>query len=379
MSLDTTRPIRVLHIINTLERGGAEQHLLSLFRSHDPAVVRPSVLTLYNRQPLAAEFRKSGFHVGTLGLTSLRQGLTGVAKLRTLIERTRPDIIQTALLESDIIGRVAARLAGHPRVVSAVHAPIYDPVVRTDNPHLRRWKLEVVRKLDQWTGTWSNALYVGCSEYVMQTVGLALQLPQRQQQVVYNGVAVAAAPRRANPHPYRLISVGRLDPQKGHAYLIEAMAAVVAAYPQAELWIVGAGYLQPVLASQIEQLGLSQQIRLLGIRADVAQLFAQSSVFVFPSLWEAMPIAPLEALSAGLPVVGTDIAPLREIVDDGAQGLLVPARSPAALAQAIISLLGQPDRRQAMGAAGRQRIIERFNIDVTARRWEALYQRMVVE
>lgn len=369
--------MRVLHIINSLERGGAEQHLLSLCRAHNPTTVRPSVITLYDRMPLAAEFRKSGFHVGTIGLTSLRHGMTAVAKLRMLIERTQPDIVQTALLESDIIGRLAAGAAGHQRVISAVHAPIYAPVVRADNPQLRRWKLEIVRKLDRWTGSWSNALYVGCSRYVMQSVGAALRLPPGQQQVVYNGVAVAAEPARAQANPYRLITVGRLDPQKGQRYLIEAMPAVLAAYPQAELWIVGGGHLQPALAAQIERLGLSQRIQLLGVRSDVEQLFAQSSVFVFPSLWEAMPIAPLEALSAGLPIVGTDIPPLREIIDDTVQGLLVPAQDPAGLARAIISLLGQPGRREAMGAAGRRRIIERFDINVTARCWEALYQHMV--
>jgi glycosyltransferase involved in cell wall biosynthesis len=369
--------VRVLHIINTLERGGAEQHLLSLFRAHDPATVRPSVVTLYDRMPLADEFRRSGFHVGTIGLTSPKHGIAGVAKLRMLIERTQPDIIQTALLQADIIGRLAARAAGHRRVISAVHAPIYAPIVRADNPQLRRWKLEVVRKLDQWTGSWSNALYVGCSRYVMQSVGAALDLPPGQQQVVYNGVTVAAQPARSQAHPYRLITVGRLDPQKGQRYLIEAMPAVLAAHPQAELWIVGGGHLKQALAARIERLGLSQCVRMLGVRSDVEQLFAQSSLFVFPSLWEAMPIAPLEALSAGLPIVGTDIPPLREIIDDGVQGLLVPAQDPAGLARAIISLLGQPGRREAMGRAGRQRISERFDINVTARCWEALYHDVV--
>jgi glycosyltransferase involved in cell wall biosynthesis len=369
--------VSVLHIINSLERGGAEQHLLSLFRAHDPATVRPSVVTLYDRLPLAAEFRKSGFHIGTIGLTSPRQAMIGVAKLRTLIERTQPDIIQTALLEADIIGRLAARAAGHQRVISAVHAPIYAPIVRADNPRLRRWKLEVVRRLDQWTGSWSKAVYVGCSRYVMQAVGSALRLPPEQQQVIYNGVAVAAEPARTQADPYRLITVGRLDPQKGQRYLVEAMPAVVEAHPRAELWIVGGGRLREALAAQIERLGLSQHVKLLGVRSDIEQLFAQSSLFVFPSLWEAMPIAPLEALSAGLPIVGTDIPPLREIIDDGVQGLLVPAQDPAGLARAIISLLGQPGRREAMGAAGRRRITERFDINVTARCWEALYQHVV--
>ncbi len=365
------RPLRVLHIIESLGRGGAERQLVNQLLAHDRRLIHPSVIALNQPLDLAAELRAAGIAVLALDLPTFRDLPLATLQLIGIIKLLRPNIVHTWLTRADIAGRIAAVISGKIPVVSAVQAPIYEPSVFLENPRQKKWKLHCVRGLDLLTGWGSKTLYVACSQAVGASIQRALRVAPQRTQVIYNGVNLGEA------QPYRpgqrLISVGRLSPEKGQRYLIEAMPQVLAHYPEATLDIVGAGPLRDRLQSQIQQLGLHNAVTLLGLRSDVPQLLQQSSLFVFPSLWEGLGVVVLEALAAGLPTIASAIPVLHEIIDHDVHGLLVPAQDPAALAEAIITLLDRPAYAQQLGAAGRQRIAESFDINVTARQWEQLY------
>ena len=161
-----------------------------------------------------------------------------------------------------------------------------------------------------------------------------------------------------------LLSVGRLVYQKGHEYLVHAMPQVLRRYPRAKAVICGEGALRPDLERQIGELGLQSSVKLLGNRNDVGPFLASADLFVLPSRWEGLPVALLEAMGAGLPVVATRVEGVDEVVEDERQGLLVPPEDSDALASALLQLIGDPQLRSRMGEAARRRIQAHYTLDI---------------
>ena len=174
--------------------------------------------------------------------------------------------------------------------------------------------------------------------------------------------------------------VARLEREKGHRYLVEAMPRIVAASPKAWLVIVGDGSMEGELREQAAALPAPARERLVftGRREDVAALTADLDVAVLPSLREAQGISLMEAMARRRPVVASAVGGIPEVVTDGADGLLVPAGDPDALAAAVTRLLADPALRRRLGEAGHRTVVERFSIDAQVRQVEAVYDEELV-
>jgi glycosyltransferase involved in cell wall biosynthesis len=371
------KPLRILHVIESLGRGGAERQLVNQILAHDRSSIQSSVIVLNPPLHLAHELKTAGVAITTFDLPRFRDFTRAIFRLTAMVKALKPDIIHTWLTRADIYGRIAAMLGGRIPVISGIHAPIYAPTMYLDNPQQKRWKLALIRQLDRWSGYLAKTIYVGCSYDAADSTSKALSIPPERLRVIYNSINISNA--TSNHSGKKIITVGRMIPQKGQIYLINAMPAILAQHPDATLDIVGEGPLRSELEQQVLSLGIGHAVRFLGVRSDVPDLLASSDVFAFPSLWEGLGIVMLEALAAGLPVVASNIAVLREIVDDGQQGLLVQTQHPQALAQAIINLLADPDERRSMGQSGRRKILERFDINVTVSQWTELYQELALK
>jgi glycosyltransferase involved in cell wall biosynthesis len=183
-------------------------------------------------------------------------------------------------------------------------------------------------------------------------------------------------------------TVGSVDERKGHAYFIETCARIHERRPDVRFAIVGHGgddgpagqatFLQD-LRARAEALGLGECLSFVPARSDIPQVMAALDVLVQPSLTEAGPRAPLEAMAMERPVVGTRIEGIAEEVVDGETGILVDARDSVALADAVDDLLSDPDKRTRMGRAGRIRVEQRYSLDATARLIEDAYGGAIVE
>lgn len=171
-----------------------------------------------------------------------------------------------------------------------------------------------------------------------------------------------------------LAAAGQLIPRKGHRYLLEAMAGLRDAHPEARLLIFGEGYLHHQLRAQAASLELDDVVQFAGFRDDLDEFIASFDIFVHPALAEGLGVAALKAAAAGLPVVGFSAGGLPEAVVDGETGLLVPPEDSAALGAAIASLLADRHLRRRLGAAGRERMQREFSIDVMADKHVALYE-----
>lgn len=167
--------------------------------------------------------------------------------------------------------------------------------------------------------------------------------------------------------------VGTLKKQKGHQYLIEAAASIVRQCPNWHLLVIGDGELREELQAQSERLGLGKHIHFLGNRGDVPDLLAASDLFVLPSLWEGLPMALIEAMASGLPIVATEVSGTVQVMVSGETGILVSPGDAQKLTEAILRLVSDPEQALAMGVAARCRVEEEFSAQKQALEHLALY------
>jgi glycosyltransferase involved in cell wall biosynthesis len=178
-------------------------------------------------------------------------------------------------------------------------------------------------------------------------------------------------------HDPLIVSVGNLYPVKGHRYLLEAVARLLPRYPDLHLAIAGQGQLRTSLLALAQALGVEGRLHLLGLRADVGNLLLASDIFVLPSLSEGLPVAMLEAMLAGRPIVATRVGDVPVALNDGEAGLLVPSADAATLAEAIDRLLANPALARKLGEAARDRARSEYQLDTMTSRYETLYQRLL--
>ena len=175
-----------------------------------------------------------------------------------------------------------------------------------------------------------------------------------------------------------LLNVGRLVPQKGHVYLLEAMVKIVKDLPHTKLLLVGDGPLLPTLTERRAQLGLDENIVFLGQRDDVKELLELADIFVFPSLYEGCPNALIEAMAMGKPCVAARIGPIAEVMEDRVSGVLVASQSPEEISKAIVDLsTSQRDDGLKMGRRAREIARQRFTVSAAVEKMEDLYHQVL--
>ncbi len=171
-------------------------------------------------------------------------------------------------------------------------------------------------------------------------------------------------------------TVARLTPQKGLFDLLDAVPAVLSRFPQTRFVIVGDGELREPLTKRIAAAGLQSQVRLAGSRPldEVATWLGATDLFVLSSRYEGLPLALMEAMAAGCPVVATNVGGVGEVVADESVGYLVPPADPPRLAEAINRIVGDPQMRRAMASAARARVLGSFTVDACYERTTLIYR-----
>lgn len=268
-------------------------------------------------------------------------------------------------------GVEAARLAGVPVVVQTQHLPFL-----LSHPGKRRALLRTVGGVDR---------VIAVSDGVRRTYE-AIGVPFDRLVTVPNGVpergagpgrrAVRAALGLRADQPV-VMTVGRLTNMKGQRYLVDATPHLVSRVAGVVVVVVGDGPLRTQLESRAAAIGVHGSVRLLGHRSDARFLLDAADVFVLPSRHEGMPLAAIEAMEAGLPVVATHVIGSREVVADGETGVLVPPEDSVALGAAIAELLTDAGLRATYGAAGRRRYLDRFTAELMAARTQVVYERLL--
>jgi glycosyltransferase involved in cell wall biosynthesis len=366
-----------------MSTGGAQKHLLEVFRRLDRRRFTPLLCCLVTDRPGATDLLGAvrDLDVPVLdarvpdGANALARPATVRQMLRIGREARRAGVrvVHSYLFHGNWFGTITARLARVPvAVVSKRNVDVY--------PRARdRWACRIVNRMADCV----TAVAHGVAEHVARAEGC----PRDKIVVIPNGIDVRAddarpaAPRPADlgrPSDHVIVgTIGRLVWYKGHTELLDAMARVRREHPAARLAIVGDGPLGERLRQHAAGLALDGSVRFLGAIPDASRLLRHFDLFVLPSRWEGMSNGLLEAMAAERPIIATAVGGNPELIEDGVSGLLVPSEDPEALAAAILRLLRDPDLAGRLARAGRARVEARYTLDTTVRSLEALYERLL--
>lgn len=365
-----TRKTRLMHVTQDLGVGGLEQVVVTLCRVADRSRFDVSVLCLRDTGPLARELERLDVPVFRLPSTPGRTDYLGCLKAARILREQRIEVVHTHNTHALIDGGIGARLAGARTIVHTDHARQFPDKLRyMVAEHL------VARMA---------AHVVGVSEHTARNLMEYERIPRRKVVVIPNGIDGSLYQRPVDRERKRrelgvagrgpvLGIAARLTEEKGLPFLLRALALLKAELPGATLLIAGEGALQPELERVAAELGVRDDVRFLGLRADVPELLQVFDLFVLSSVSEGLPMALLEAMAAGCPVVATDVGGVGTAIRDGVNGALVKPRRPDALAAAIRRLWLDGGLRARYREAGRRIFRERYSAAAMAQRYEALY------
>jgi glycosyltransferase involved in cell wall biosynthesis len=366
MSASVEAPLRIALMIECDGPGGAELMMLELAkelraRGHTVLPVFLSGGTGW----LGARFVAAGFTPESFLLRSPLD-LRAVRALIKILRDFRADLVHSHEFTMAIYGAAAAKRADARHVIT-MHGGLY---------YATAWRRRAALR---WATRRSAAL-VGVSVATAQALRDILGIDDSKVHVVPNGIPLRTGARDRlrtelglAPGELLIVSVGSLYPVKGHAVLIDALAKLRDRRGWS-LAIAGRGEEEPRLRAQAAAAGIGDRVHFLGFRDDIADILAAGDLFTMPSLSEGLPLALVEAMSFGLPVVVTRVGGVPEVVTDGVEGLLVPPSDPGALAAALGALLDDASRRRQMGDAARTRALRDYALSTMADRYERLYR-----
>jgi glycosyltransferase involved in cell wall biosynthesis len=362
----------VLHFLNTLARGGTEEHVLILLRGLDRRQFR---LHLVCPPEVAEKLRADVPPDVELLPLRLRKPTQAASAMRLMqIMRSRKvDILHCHQFYSSIFAAPLARLCRVPIVLETPHV----------REHWRRgWKANYA--IDRVVGRCVDYYLANCqanARYLVDEKGL----PAEKVVLIYHGDDLSRFhPDHRPPAGLReslgfgpddpvLIVLGRLEPQKGHHVLLEALPMVRRNFPTVRLVCVGDGSRRSALEDQVVRLGLADTVRFVGHQSNVADWLALGDVTVLPSFFEGLPLVPMESLAAGRPIVASAVDGTPEIVISGKTGITVPAGDVAALGDAVCQMLRDPALRLDLARAGREWVLEHFTQERLVERTQAFY------
>ena len=353
-------PVRLLFVLTSPVRGGVEEVVLALLRRLDPGEFR---VALAAPQPLLDAFAPDLVGVNVQAeAVAVESPLDrrGLARLSGFMRRFAPGVVNPHLFRTTAIAAPLARWHG-ARVVETYHGR-------------EGWRGGIGAFLpDRLLARFVDRV-IAVSEAARTFLIEGKGYPAAKITVVPNGRDLSVfRPNAARDAARKELGldravplvgvVGRLEAQKGHAYLLEAWPSVVAEFPDVRLLLVGDGSLRDPLHARARELGVLDSLIFAGFRTDVPRMLDAMDVVCLPSLYEGMPLTAIEGAAMARPVVATAVDGTPEVVRDGRTGRLVPPADPAALAQALRELLRDPDGARQMGQAGRDWALTRFDLD----------------
>ena len=373
------RPVEVAHVITGLPVGGAQTVLLQLAQRLPPSEFGTKVISLTEKGEVGLELEASGVAVRAMNMSRALPNPLSLFRLSSMLQKWRPDVVQTWLHHGDLVGGLAAKLAGRRRVVWNIRRSSFD--LRHD----RRSEVWCARACAALSGRLPSAIV--CNSSAAASIHVGLGYAGDRMRIIPNGVDVETfrpdSSARSDvreelgiPGDGFLIGlIGRFHPQKDHRGFVGAAGRLASLDKRARFVLCGENVTRdnPVLASWIKATGYEDRFHLLGVRSDIPRVTAALDVSTSSSSYgESFSNAVVEAMACSVPCVVTDIGDSRSVV--GGSGIAVPPSSPAALVRAWRSLLGMSaSRRSSMGTAARRRAADKYSIETMVARFGKLY------
>jgi glycosyltransferase involved in cell wall biosynthesis len=369
----STRPLAVMMFSNAVVRAGAEEHILGLLRRLDRRLFR---LYLACPDVLLEKYEKDipeDVHVTPIMLDHISD-IRGAVRLARVLREQKIDVLHSHMFRASLFASPIGKLCRVPVVIETTH------VRETWRKGWFKSKFIVDRAVGHLVDR-----YIAVSEANSRYLVGRKRIPEKKVSVIQNGCSIERVePSAAHPEGIReslgfsksdlvLLVMARLEPQKGHAILLQALSILRAEFPRLRLICLGTGALKDELAKAVRELGLEDIVRFVGFRSNVGDWLAAVDIGVLPSFYEGLPLTAVETLAAGVPLVATAVDGTPEVVINGETGYLVPPGDPAALAEAIGRLARQPELRRKFAVAGRDWVLKRFTIERQVEQTSNLY------
>ena len=363
--------IKILQLITELDIGGAEKVLLSFIRKLDRDKYNVMVAYMKGEGKLVEDFREAGVKVFNLKMRN-RADLGAVIRLYRLLKRENIQLLHTHLIQADICGFLAGKMAGIPIIISTKH-----------NPDEFRKKFSIPVWLDGIFANHSDRI-IAVSYAVKDFLINWEKISKDKFTVIHNGIDleefninidISKKKRQLgiNLSSKVLGSIGRFNEQKGYKFLLKAISEILENVPDVRFIFVGDGPLRRELEKMTRELKVDQNVIFTGIRRDIPEIFSIMDVFIMPSIFEGLPLILLEAMAMGKPVIASRVGGIPEIVRHEVTGILVEPANPSAIANSIVKLLKDPVGAKRIGDSGREEVKRRFTIDTMTEKIEALY------
>ncbi len=362
------KPIRIAFCITELDPGGAERALIQLVLNLDRNEWEPHVICLGPRAHFVQVLEAANVPVTCLNAAGVLSFPRVLFRLTQHLRRIKPAIVQTFLFHANLVGRIAARLAGVITVVSGLR-------VAERQSAWHRW----LDRGTNWLVTTNVCVSKGVADFSAEVAGLnpakLVVIPNSVDAELFSNATPTDMTQFGIPAGSRiLISIGRLEWQKGFDVLLDAVSSLNPFPENTYFVIVGDGPDLNMLRNQAE---LTNRVRFLGRRDDVPNLLAASTALILSSRWEGMPNVVLEAMAAGLPVIATRVEGISELIRDGINGLTIAPDQPDELANAIRRILSQPDFSRNAGLNSQGIVAKEFTIQRTTEAYVKLYLQLL--
>jgi glycosyltransferase involved in cell wall biosynthesis len=362
---------RVVHITRSLDVGGVETQLVTLL-PHLAREFDVSLVCLHEKGPLAAGLEQNGVPVRLIRFRD-RWSPDALWRLGRYLRGEGARIVQTHMYGPGISGIASARLAGVPVRISTIH-------------HHDHWRNPRRVRTDRALLSWRDAVFC-VSEAVRRVYIDQTGCPEAKCRVMPNGIELE--PFRRSRERAEVLSeldisparqvvgvVGRLVPEKNMRLFVDTAARVRREREGVSFLVVGEGPEESALRDQARALGLSRSLVFTGLRSDIPDLVSALDCFVLPSVAEPFGIVLLESMAGGVPLVATDAGGVRDVVQDGKQGILVASGHADALAEAVLRILGDPALARRLGAGGLERA-EEFRMERVSKRLGLAYRELL--
>jgi glycosyltransferase involved in cell wall biosynthesis len=375
--------LKILYLITGLLHGGAEVQLVELSKRMLSRGHRVAVVSVLPEGGYVEEVRGNGIPVSSLDIRLGSLDPRALTRLAGHIWRLAPDVVHSLLVHSNLLARMVRPIA--PVRVQVSTALSIDEGRKS--PFASKLRELGYRLTDPLSDATTQVSTASAARYV--AVGA---VPSSKMRTITCGVdskafVILDEAEKADGRMqlkkesgFRWLSVGRLVPVKDHVTAVRGFSRALGEENAAELVIRGAGPTENEVRLAAVECGVEGQVRILAERCDIPRLMNESDGFVISSTVEGMPTVALEAAACGLPIVATDVGGNREVVLDGINGFVVPPKDPEALAAAMIKVMKMsPEERRAMGLAGRMLVEQKYDFDIVAAQYEALYNELLAK
>jgi glycosyltransferase involved in cell wall biosynthesis len=364
--------LKVCIILPKLQIGGAEMHVMSLLGALDRSRFAVSLMCLSPGDRRMEEEARGLVDSFVIIAFRWRRCVVSFAKMVRYLRAGRFDVAHCHLPFADALGRIAARIAGVPVIVTTEHGKFLS----------KPWhRLVLERMLVPVTDA-----RICVSRDILEIRRRREGTPERKLVYIPNAVDVGRFARSTRgraeiaaafgwgPSDPFVIAVGRLVPEKNYGLLIRAIGILLPRFPSIRCLLVGDGVCRAELSALVGSVGLGGRVAFAGSRADIPDLLGAADVFVLSSLKEGLPVSLLEAMAAGKGIVATSVGGIPETIRDGESGLLVPSGDAEALANGIGTLLADRAFREKLGRAAGDEARRTYDLDAVTRRIERLYE-----